>query len=164
MLVILIFFRAPTRPALAKLTWKDRIQKFDIYGTIFFIPAIVSLLLALQWGGTKYDWGNWRIILLFCFFGVLICIFVTIQFWEQETATVPPRMMKERSIWAASLFSFCLGSAFLLILYYLPIWFQAVKGSSAVHSGIMNLPMVLSQVLLSIVGGIGVTMLGYCKS
>jgi len=56
-----------------------------------------------------------------------------------------------------------MGSFFLLLIYYLPIWFQAVKGASAVKSGIMNLPMLLSLVLTSVLGGIGVTLMGYCE-
>ena len=48
-------------------------------------------------------------------------------------------------------------------LAVLPIWFQAVKGASAVKSGIMSLPMVLTLVLVSIISGIGVTLVGYCK-
>jgi hypothetical protein len=69
--------------------------------------------------------------------------------------------MKKRSMAAASWFSFTLGSFFLLLIYFLPIWFQAVKGASAVKSGIMNLPMVLTLVLVSIMSGIGVTVVGY---
>lgn len=148
---------------MASLGWKARIKEFDLLGTVFFIPAVICLLLALQWGGTKYEWSSWRIILLFCFFGVLIAIFIVIQFWKQDTATIPPKMMKKRSMWAAAMFSFCMGSFFLLLVYFLPIWFQAVKGASAVKSGIMNLPMVLSLVLVSIISGIGVTLVGYCE-
>jgi hypothetical protein len=164
MVVILIFFKAPERTAVANLGWKARIKEFDLFGTLFFIPAIICLLLALQWGGTKYEWSSWRIILLFCFFGVLIAIFIVIQFWKQETTTIPPTMMKKRSMWSAAMFSFCMGSFFLLLIYFLPIWFQAVKGASAVKSGIMNLPMVLSLVFVSIMSGIGVTLVGYCES
>jgi hypothetical protein len=35
----------------------------------------VSLLLALQWGGSKYAWDNGRIIALFVLFGILITAF-----------------------------------------------------------------------------------------
>ncbi len=64
-------------------------------------------------------------------------------------------------MWAAAWFSFCLGSFFLLLVYFLPIWFQAVKGASAVKSGIMNLPLVLSLVVVSVASGVGVTVIGY---
>lgn len=43
----------------------------------------------------------------------------------------------------------------------LPIWFQAIKGASAVKSGIMNLPMILGLVLVSIVAGGAVSAVGY---
>ncbi|KAM0151807.1 hypothetical protein ACHAPG_008034 [Botrytis cinerea] len=160
-LVILIFFKAPDREAVAVLPWSERIKEFDLLGTAFFIPAIICLLLALQWGGTKYPWGNGRIIALFVLFGVLIGIFIAIQFWKGDSATVPPSIMKKRSMWSAAWFSFCLGSYFLLLIYYLPIWFQAVKGDSAVKSGISNIPMVLTLVIVSIISGALVTTIGY---
>ncbi|TVY20389.1 Efflux pump roqT [Lachnellula arida] len=160
-IVILIFFKNPERAVISDLGWKARLQQFDIHGTAVFMPAIVCLLLALQWGGTKYQWSDGKIIGLFVAFGVLISIFIGIQFWKGDSGTIPPRMMKKRSMWAASWFSFTMGSFFLLLIYYLPIWFQAVKGASAVKSGIMNLPMLLSLVLTSVLSGIGVTVMGY---
>ena len=47
------------------------------------------------------------------------------------------------------------------LVYYLPIWFQAIGGDSAVESGIHILPMVLSIVLSSILTGILTTRIGY---
>lgn len=164
MAVIAIFFKSPERAAIANLGWKERVKEFDLYGTAVFMPAIICLLLALQWGGTKYPWNDGRIIALFVLFGVLIACFIAIQFWKQDSATVPPKILKNRSMAAAAWFTFTLGSFFLLLIYYLPIWFQAVKGASAVKSGIMNLPMVMTLVVTSIISGIGVTILGHCKS
>ena len=46
-------------------------------------------------------------------------------------------------------------------VYYLPIWFQAIGGSSAVESGIHLLPMVLSLVVASILTGLLTTRIGY---
>lgn len=43
----------------------------------------------------------------------------------------------------------------------LPIWFQAIKGASAVKSGIMNLPMILGLVVVSVVAGGAVSAVGY---
>lgn len=101
--------------------------------------------------------------MLFILFGLLIAGFIGIQFWKQDQATVPPRIIKQRSVWSAAYFSFALGSFFLLLIYFLPIWFQAVKGASAIKSGIMNLPMILILVIVSVISGITVTVIGYCK-
>lgn len=85
---------------------------------------IICLLLALQWGGSKYPWGEGRIIALFVLFGVLLIAFIAIQFWKQDNATVPPRVLKQRSVASGALFSVTLGAAFFIFVYYLPIWFQ----------------------------------------
>ncbi|KAK8256260.1 major facilitator superfamily domain-containing protein [Phyllosticta capitalensis] len=158
---IVFFFKAPKVVKNSAVGWKNKLAEFDLLGTFFFLPGIVSLLLALQWGGSKYEWGNWRIIVCFVFFGVCISIFLVIQSWKQEKATVPPRVFKNRSVWASAYFGALLGASFFILTYYLPIWFQAIKGVSAVKSGIMNLPMILSLVALSMIAGVSITLIGY---
>lgn len=161
-LIFIVFFFHPTQRARElNVGWKAKLEQFDLYGTIVFLPMIVCLLLALQWGGTKYDWGNGKIIALFVVFGVLLIAFVSIQFWKQENATVPPRVLKQRTVASASWFGVCLGAAFFTFVYFLPIWFQAIKGSSATKSGIMSLPLILGLVIISIIGGGLITTLGY---
>ncbi|KAF7340067.1 Major facilitator superfamily transporter [Mycena venus] len=163
--VIAFLFKMPKsadhKPPAVPLTLWERVDQFDPWGTLIFIPAIVSLLLALQWGGSKYEWKNGRIIALFVIFGIFISAFIAIQIWKQENATVPPRIFKKRSIWAGGWFSLSLGASFFIFVFYLPIWFQAIKGTSAVKSGIDNLPMILSLVISSILAGALVTTFGY---
>lgn len=103
------------------ISMAERINRFDPWGTLLFIPAIVSLLLALQWGGSKYEWKNGRIIALFVVFGVLLTGFIAVQSWKQENATVPPRVFKTRSIWAGAFFSICLGSSFFILVFYVSL-------------------------------------------
>jgi len=121
----------------------------------------VSLVLALQWGGTQYSWENARIVVLLILCVVLCITFMAIQIWKKEEATVPPRIVMKRSVAAAIWFGFFSGASLLVVLYYLPIYFQAIKGVSAVRSGIMLLPMVLSTVIGSIGSGIIISRVGY---
>ncbi|TQN70638.1 Efflux pump roqT [Colletotrichum shisoi] len=44
---------------------------------------------------------------------------------------------------------------------YIPIWFQAIKGVSAVESGLMNLALILATAVTSILAGVGITHIGY---
>lgn len=46
-------------------------------------------------------------------------------------------------------------------MFYLPIWFQAIKGASAVKSGVMTLPFILTMVIFSILAGGLITVVGY---
>lgn len=159
--VITVFFTSPTRLNEESLGFKARARQFDPFGTIVFIPAVVCLLLALQWGGSKYPWSNGRMIALFVIFGVLIIIFIAIQFWKQDNATVPPRILSQRSMAAATWFGFCLGGAFFVLVYFVPIWFQAIKGVSATASGIRNLPMIMGLVIMSVMSGGLISKIGY---
>ena len=62
-------------------------KRLDPIGTVIFVPAIICLLLALQWGGIKYDWSDGRIIVLFILFGVFILVFIGIQILLKDNAT-----------------------------------------------------------------------------
>ncbi|KAK6343852.1 hypothetical protein TWF696_007507 [Orbilia brochopaga] len=158
---IVFFYTDIRKTKKTNLTWGERLEQFDLHGTAVFLPAIICLLLALQWGGSKFAWGNGRIIALLTLSGVLLTVFVGIQIWKQDKATVPPRIIKQRSVMSAAWFAAMLGSAFFVLIYYVPIWFQAIKSVSATKSGIMNLPMILSLVIMSMLAGGLVTVTGY---
>lgn len=46
-------------------------------------------------------------------------------------------------------------------VYYLPLWFQAIKGATAVKSGIMSIPLVLALVVAAMLCGAMVQRFGY---
>ena len=160
-ILILIFILHAPKAKKSGTPWKQQIAQLDPIGTVFFISGIVCLLLALQWGGSTYAWGNGRIIALLILFIVCISVFIGVQIWKQENATVPPRIVLNRSIAAAMWSQFCVGSAMMTLIYYIPIWFQAIRGVSALKSGIDTLPLVLSLVLASITAGFLVSKVGY---
>jgi hypothetical protein len=159
--VTYFLFNSPVRAAEQKVSLAKRAKQLDVIGTSVFIAAIVSCLLALQWGGSKYPWSSWRIILCLCVFGVLTIIFIIIQWKVGEDATIPFHIIKQRSIASACFFAFCLGGSFFIMVYFLPIWFQAIKGASAFKSGIMLIPMILALVLANVIAGVGTTVVGY---
>jgi hypothetical protein len=159
MVILCFLLRVPERK-LEKTSLKDQFHQLDPVGTALFIPSIVCLLLALQWGGIDYSWSNARIIALLILAGVLFIAFIGVQIWRQELATVPPRIVKVRAVTAGVIYSFFSGAGMITIVYLLPIWFQAIKGATAVHSGIMNLPAVLGLTFAAIIAGIGTRKLG----
>ena len=55
---IAIFFKSPARKNEDSIGFWERSKQFDPIGTVLFIPCIICLLLALQWGGSKYPWSN----------------------------------------------------------------------------------------------------------
>ncbi|KAL4862414.1 hypothetical protein BDV12DRAFT_207219 [Aspergillus spectabilis] len=158
--VFIVFLYRARKPLKTADGWVDILSQLDPLGLLFFLPSMISLFLALQWGGTTYPWGSGRLIALFVVFGVLFLGFIAVQWWRQDRATIPPRIIKNRNIWGASLFIFCLSASFMVYTYYLPIWFQSVKGVSATKSGVLNLPMLLGTAICSILAAVVVSTFG----
>ncbi|KAG4257715.1 hypothetical protein FPRO04_13396 [Fusarium proliferatum] len=142
-------------------SWISYVSDLDPIGTVCFLPGVVCLLLALQWGGTKYPWSSGKVIGPLVLSTVLLAAFVAVQVWKGDKATVPPRIIRQRTLVSASVFTLLLSAAYFAIVFYIPIWFQAIKGVSAIKSGIMCLPMILSVVIFSLVAGGGVTAIGH---
>lgn len=93
--------------------WVGKLKQLDPLGNLVFLPGIVCLILALQWGGTRYTWDSARIIVLLVLCGVLCLIFTGIQCWKQDEAMVPPRIVKQRSVLASTWFSFFSGAGMM---------------------------------------------------
>lgn len=113
---------------------RQQMIQLDPLGTLVFLPGVVCFLIALQWGGVQYAWSNGRIIALFVVAGVLILTFIGLQIWGQENATVPPRIIKQRSVAAGAVFSTCVGGVLVTLLYWIAIWFQALQPSAPAPS------------------------------
>ncbi|KAJ9134321.1 MFS general substrate transporter [Pleurostoma richardsiae] len=160
-LVFVFFFLRIPSESNSTDTLKDKLLQLNAEGLVALLPGVICLCLALQWGGFTYSWSDGRIIALLVIAFVLLIAFVFIQIWKPERATVPPRIFIQRSIGSGFFVSCCLGAHQTLLLYYLPIWFQAIKGDSAVESGIHLLPQVIALVLASVVTGVLTSRIGY---
>lgn len=144
-----------------QLTLREQFLRLDPMGTALFLPSIICLLLALQWGGTTYAWSSWRPVLLLVLAGVLFIGFMGIQIWKPHTATLPMRILKQRTVAASAFFAFTSQSAMIVATYYIPIFFQALKSFTPTKSGEATLPMILSLVIGTILAGGLVQRIGY---
>lgn len=119
------------------------------------------MLLALQWGGTKYAWGSPQTIGLLVGAGVESLVFVAWLKYRGSQALVPLRIIGQRTV-AASLGASFFGAGTLFVhSYYLPYWFQAIRNDSPLQSGVHLVPYVASNFFFTVVAGILVTKTGY---
>lgn len=110
--VVFFFFANPERQY-NHISVKQRIKEIDIIGAIFLICAIVCLLLALQWGGQVYPWKNSKVWGTLLGFGLIIAVFIVIQIYQKDKATIPVRVFKQRTV-----LSSCTFTAFLSMALY----------------------------------------------
>ncbi|KAL7933667.1 putative aflatoxin efflux pump [Trichoderma chlorosporum] len=157
----LFFFLRLPKKTHPPATVKEQILRLDPLGTFFFIPSTLCLLLALQWGGSKYDWSNWRIIFLFIMFAVTALAFALVQIKMPETASLPPKVITQRTMLSATFYMLFVAGAMMLLVYFIPLWFQTTHGISPVRSGIYTIPLVLSLVVSVTISGILTQKIGY---
>lgn len=95
-----------------------KIRQLDLTGTAIFVPGIVALLFALQSGGTTFGWSDPRIIVSLVISVLLIGAFALWQVHKQEDATLPPRIVKNRTVLSGMLFAGCNNGLFTVVEYY----------------------------------------------
>ena len=158
--VLILFLFRIKGAATEKARLLEKIKGLDGLGFVLFAGSITMLLLALQFGGTAYAWKSSVVIGLFVGFGVTMLAFIPWQLYLQDTALIPPKLFKNRNaslIFSSSIF---VNGPFQTIVYWLPIWFQAVLGVNPEASGIRYLPTVISDALASMIGAGIVMQLG----
>ena len=144
-----------------QLSLREKIMQLDLLGSAILIPGVSALLLALQWGGSLYPWYDAHIFALLLGFACSAGLFVLVQINRGELATIPPRIVKQRTVAASLVYCCFLLGAILTLTYFLPIYFQTVTGASATKSGLQTLPRLIPTLIATIVGGAIVSHVGY---
>ena len=119
---MLIFFKLPPQnAAMQRLSRKVKIEKLDGMVSVILIGSITCFFLALQRGGTVYNFANARIIVLFIISGLSFIGWIIVQRWRGANATVPPSIIKQESIASAAFTVFALGGSYFVMNYYVSI-------------------------------------------
>jgi MFS family permease len=108
--VVFFFFANPERQY-SHIPFKARMKEVDLIGATFLICAIVSLLLALQWGGQTYPWKNSKVWGTLLGFGLIIIVFIAIQIYQKDRATIPLRVFKQQTVLVSCIFTALLSMA-----------------------------------------------------
>ncbi|KAJ5107239.1 hypothetical protein N7456_003914 [Penicillium angulare] len=143
------------------LTMAQKIEELDLVSNCLLIPSLTALFVALSWAGTKYPWSDGKVIGLFVVFAVLLAAFIFNQYRRGDSAVLPPRIVKNRNVIAGFIFTMCTNSMTNVLEWYLPTYYQVVRGKSPSESGYMMIPILVGMMLGLFLQGIGTTTFGY---
>jgi EmrB/QacA subfamily drug resistance transporter len=133
--------------------------KFDIAGIVTMVVGVVSLLLALTFGGKDYPWASWQILGLFAIALVSLTAFVLIEARAAEPI-VPLRLFRNRTFVLINGIGFLMSVGMFGSIMFIPLFLQGIIGISPSASGTAMTPMMLTVMAGSIVGGRLVTKIG----
>lgn len=117
-LSVLFFVHNIQRPEHSDLPNKDKLKRLDMPGFAIFVPLAISVILALEWAGTEYTWKNWRIILLWVLAGVLLLVFLAVEYRTGDDSMFPLKLMCQRTVALGAMFTFCNSAALFVTAYY----------------------------------------------
>jgi EmrB/QacA subfamily drug resistance transporter len=141
-----------TGRALKALPRNERPHDLDFLGAALMVTGTVSLLLALNWGGTRYPWASPHIVALVAGALALLALFV----WRINVAPepfLPLALLRNRVVaYAVGCASFAYGTMIALSIYA-PVYFETVLRLSASAAGLMLIPLMGGVVLGSLSAG-----------
>ncbi|KAI0197237.1 DNA repair protein RAD50 [Xylaria flabelliformis] len=130
-----------------EMSFSQKLRRIDYVGNILLIASTVSILYATTYGGTREPWSSWRIIvpLVLGLSGLIGFVFLETAKFIPEPV-IPPRLFNNRT--SATIFAVTfLNSALLYwVLFFLPVYFQSVLGSSPTRAGVQLLPAIVIAV------------------
>jgi EmrB/QacA subfamily drug resistance transporter len=154
LVVIVIFMRVKTGGGDLK------IRNLDFMGNGIFTVSMVSLLFGLVTGGVRYSWGSWRVIVPIVLGVAGWTFFHVQQHFLAHNPSVPTRLFSNRTS-ASGLAQNFLGAVLLQAAgYFLPVYFQAVLGTTILTSGVNFIPMTIGTLLFAAIGGISLSKFG----
>ncbi|KAI1144956.1 major facilitator superfamily domain-containing protein [Nemania diffusa] len=130
-----------------------KLKDIDFLGNLIFIPSTISVLLGLVTGGSEHPWSSWNVVLPLAL-GVAGWVAFIVQQHFASYPSLPLHLFRNRT--SAAGFGLNFFSAVLLetVGYFLPIYFQAVFGTTVSASGIDFLPITIGILLSAALAGI----------
>ncbi|KAJ6443170.1 major facilitator superfamily transporter [Purpureocillium lavendulum] len=159
--VIFIFFQTPRNAVPEKAPLLEKFLQMDPLGVVLVMGATVSYILAVQYGGVAHAWNSSVVVGLLVGFVAIVAVWAGLQWYQGERSMVPPRLAKDRTNAIMSAFAFLLAGGFFAAIYYIPIYFQSVHGTSPTASGVRNLPFIIAVTFGTVGSGAFVSATGY---
>ncbi|KAL2855149.1 major facilitator superfamily domain-containing protein [Aspergillus pseudodeflectus] len=125
----------------------------DWLGFIVVTSSLVCFVLAMQWGGSTYAWNSTTVIGLFVAFAGLFVVFTCTQGFFALFPLMPFRVLRNRTVVGACMMALFCFMCNLFITTYLPVVYEAGRGSSSLQAGINMIPYLLSIILAQLAEG-----------
>ncbi|KAH8764815.1 MFS multidrug transporter-like protein [Diaporthe sp. PMI_573] len=152
-LAMIFAFHAPKAAAPTPASSKEKLLQMDIPGSVLICATIVCFTLALRWAGVEKAWADSDVVGTLVATPIFLILFAFDQWLQKDRALVMPSFLKNRVLVVGAVFEFFIAGCFNLALFYLPIYFQAVRGVSAISSGVRLIPVILGLTITQIVVG-----------
>jgi MFS family permease len=141
-----------TDRALKKLPRHDRPHRLDMLGAVLMVLAAVALMLAMNWGGTRYGWTSAPILGLLAGAAVLWLSFV-LRIATAPEPFIPLTILRNPIVGATAAAGFFSVGVIIGLTIYMPVYFELVLGFSPSGSGTALIVFLAAATVGSFIAG-----------
>lgn len=161
----ILVFLLPSFDPRAGMGFGARIRLFDYLGATLQAGFFVCFCMAVNFGGSLYAWNSGQIIALFVVFGILLISFAFQQVYCWSTSIdgrmFPVHLLKKKEPVLLFITMAACNSGSMILMYYIPLYFQFTKGVGALDSGVKLLPLIVTATAAIMINGAMMSKTGF---
>ncbi|CAG8364604.1 unnamed protein product [Penicillium salamii] len=152
------------KPTKLGTTLEKAAGHIDWIGFGLFIPSMATFLIPITWGGELFPWKSWH-TLVPLFVGTMgLMLFVIYEIWIAKQPFLLGSIFRDGNSRLIYLQTFMHGLIVWCLLYYLPLYYQAVQSFTPLMSGVALLPETFTISISAGVVGMLITISGHYYS
>src|SRR6476469_6295603 len=141
-----------TSSVLRRVPFRPRKHRLDIIGAVLMMSAAIALLLALSWGGRRFEWISPQIGMLLLTSAILWGLFAW-RLVSTREPFLPLAVLGNPVVRCATLAGACNMGTLVGMTIFVPLYFEVVLHLSASQSGMALIPLMSLTVIFSTITG-----------
>ncbi|KAM0745895.1 iron permease [Meredithblackwellia eburnea MCA 4105] len=118
-----------------KTTFREKMGQMDWYN-IIFVGSTTSCIIAMSWAGDTYSWSSWKVYSPLSVGMIGLIFYILLERSFAPRPTIPFQILTHKLTVLGYLTNFIHGMTVLVVIYYIPTFYQACLGHSPIRGGI----------------------------
>jgi EmrB/QacA subfamily drug resistance transporter len=126
--------------------------KLDVWGLVLLAPGFAAVILGLSNAGSANGFAHADVLVPLAI-GVAFLVAFTLYALRRRDPLVDVRLLATRSVGSSSSILFLSGFALYGVMLLLPLYYQEVRGATALDAGIMLVPQGIGTLISRQIAG-----------
>ncbi|EXK88784.1 hypothetical protein FOQG_08074 [Fusarium oxysporum f. sp. raphani 54005] len=148
---VLLLLLLPLKPVSG--SFKEKARKIDWMGVMASIAGIVLTVMAINSGGSMWAWKNVKTVSILTIGIIMLFVFIVIEAFFARIPIIPLRLFRQKSPAVLILTGFLHDFAWQSTQYFVPLYYQTVRGFTPLKSAMLIVPFLLAQGLAGAASG-----------
>ncbi|EHK24629.1 uncharacterized protein TRIVIDRAFT_61412 [Trichoderma virens Gv29-8] len=132
--------------------WVAKVRQIDFLGAFTLVLAVVSLLTGLD-SGPNLGWSHRVTIISLSLTPILFSLFLFVEMKIAKHPFAPGHIILSPDLLPCYIVNMFGMAGEMGVMFFVPLYFQAVEGLSATASGSLLVPATIAGVMASLAGG-----------